>query len=313
MSRHTVAIGVLIVLLASALVMGGCSRPAQQTTPQPGQPMAGPTATPAAGGETIRQTGSTTLLPLAQKWLEGFNKLHPEVNIAVSGGGSGTGIKALISKTTEIADSSREIKDKEVEEAKAAGVTPVEHLVAHDGIAIIVHKDNPLTQISLQQLSDLYTGTAKTWDEVGAKGLGKVQLINRDSSSGTYDAFKEMVVQLHGKAKDRDFAAGTLNQTSNQGILSMVGQTKTAIGYVGLGYVDDTVKVLKVVGEDGQAVAPSIETVQSKKYPVARALYCYTNGEPSGMVKEYLDWIKGPEGQAIVKELGFVPVKAETK
>jgi len=310
MNRKTTAIGILIALLISALVIGGCSRPAQQTMPQPGQPMAGPTAAPSASGATIRQTGSTTLLPLAQKWHEGFNKLHPDVNIAVSGGGSGTGIKALISKTTEIADSSREIKDKEVEQAKAAGVTPVEHLVAYDGIAIIVHKDNPLTQISLQQLSDLYTGATKTWDELGTKGLGKVQLINRDSSSGTYDSFKEMVVQLHGKAKDKDFTPGTLNQTSNQAILSMVGQTKTAIGYVGLGYVDDTVKVLKVVGEDGQAVSPSIETVQSKKYPVARALYCYTNGEPSGMVKEYLDWIKGAEGQAIVKELGFVPIAA---
>lgn len=311
MNRQTMLTGIVIAVLVGALVMGGCSRP-QQTTPQPGQPIAGPAEPAPHAGGTIRQTGSTTVLPLAQKWQEGFNQLNPGVNIAVSGGGSGTGIKALNSKTAEIANSSREIKDKEIEEAKAAGFTPVEHIVAYDGIAIIVHKDNPLTKISLQQASDLYTGTAKTWDEIGAKGLGKPQLINRDSSSGTYESFKEMVVQMHGKAKDNDFAPGTLNQTSNQGILTMVGQTKTAIGYVGLGYVDDTVKVLPVVGEDGQAVSPSIETVQSKKYPIARALYCYTAGEPSGTVKDYLDWIKGSAGQAIVEELGFVPVKTGT-
>lgn len=295
-------------LLAAWLCCTGCSRPPDQTTaapPTPAEPG------PAAAAATINQVGSTTVLPLAEKWRDEFNKLHPEVNLAVSGGGSGAGIEALLNKSAQIANASREIKSKEKESAAAKGVNPVEHLVAYDGIAVIVAKDNPLTEISLQKLSDIYTGKIKRWDEVGAKGLGDIQLVNRDSSSGTYEAFKEMVVQLGGKAKDNDYAAGTMNQTSNEAVKSTVAQSKGAIGYVGLGYLDDTVKALKVIGLEAgaKAVAPSLATVQNKSYPVSRGLYMYTDGEPSGAVKEYLDFVKSDAGQALVEGVGYVPIR----
>lgn len=314
MTKRTAVVTLLAVAVVGLMVLGGCSRPAEQappTAPMAGAPPPAPDAGAAAG--SIRQVGSTTVLPLAEKWRSTFNAKNPSVSIAVSGGGTGTGIKALISKSAEIANASREIKDEEKKEAEAAGVKPVEHLVAYDGIAVIVNKANPLTQLKLEQVSDLYAGKVKKWDEVGAKGVGDVQLVNRDSSSGTYDAFKEMAVQLHGKDKTRDFAPGTLNQTSNEAVLTMVGQTKGAIGYVGLGYVNDTVKVLKVISVGGKdAIAPSEETVLSKKYPISRALYCYTNGEPAGDLKTYLDFMLSDEGQALVKELGFIPVKGST-
>jgi len=259
--------------------------------------------------ETVRQIGSTTVLPLAEKWRKAYNAKHPEVSIAVSGGGSGTGIEALLAGTAEIANSSRDIKPEEIERAKGKGVTPVEHLVAYDGIAVIVHPSNPLEALSVEQLSDIYTGKVKDWDAVGAKGLGAIQVVSRDSSSGTYESFKELVVTLGGKDKSRDYAPEALKQASNEAILSLVSQTKGAIGYVGLGYLSPKVKALKVIPVGGgEAVAPSAASVLDGSYPIARKLYCYTNGEPRGAVKAYLDWIKGPEGQAIVRELGFVPV-----
>lgn len=308
----SLAIG--LAMLSALMVLSGC--PSQQAADTSGSADVAAKPSPDVGGpkatgpkETIRQIGSNTILPLAEKWREAFNAQHPDVDIAVSGGGSGTGIKGLISKSCEIANASREMKDKEIEEAKTAGVEPVEHLVAYDGIAVVVNKENPLTKISVEQLSDIYTGKVTKWDAVGAKGLGDIQVTNRESSSGTYDSFKEMVVQLHGKAKDRDYMAGTLNQTSTENIMALVSQTKGAIGYVGLGYVDDRVKVLDVIPVGGkEPVKASAETVLNGKYPVSRKLYCYTNGEPTGNIKAYLDWIKGPEGQAIVSEVGYIPL-----
>jgi len=263
-----------------------------------------------AASQTVRQVGSTTVLPLAERWQQEFNRAHPEVEIAVSGGGSGTGIKALVSGTAEIANSSREIEPKEVEQAKAAGVDPLEHVVAYDGIAVIVHPSNPLTEISVEQLSDIYSGRVRDWAEVGARGMGEIQVVSRDSASGTYEAFKELVVMLGGRDKSRDYAAVALKQISSQAVLALVGRTKGAIGYVGMGYVSGSVKMLRVrpLG-GGEAVAATVEDARSGEYPVSRALYCYTDGEPTGALKEYLDWIKGSEGQAIVADLGFVPVE----
>lgn len=295
------------VLAAFALVLAGCSRreAAEPTTGPIGRPTARPTT------EKIRQTGSTTVLPLAEKWRAAYNAEKPDVDISVSGGGSGVGIKDLIAGTVEIANSSRAIKDEEVQQAKEAGVEPVEHIIAYDGIAVIVHPDNPLAKLSVQQVSDMYVGKMKDWKEVGAQGIGAIQLINRDSASGTYESFKELVVTLHGKDKSRDYAPGTLNQTSNQAVLSMVAQTRAGIGYVGLGYVDESVKALDMIPlEGGEAVSPTSENVLNGSYPISRMLYCYTNGEPAGALKEYLDWVKGADGQAIVEELGFVPVPA---
>lgn len=282
-------------LLAAALA--GCGRR--------GEPLPG-----TAADSTIRMIGSTTVLPLAEKWREAFNEVRPEIDIAVSGGGSGTGIKALISGTAEIAMSSREIKPGEMEQAQEAGLTLAEHLVAYDGIAVIVHAANPLDELSVEQLSDIYAGRVSDWASVGVRGLGEIQVVSRDSASGTYEAFKDLVVTRQGTDKTRDYAAAALKQTSNQAVLALVSKTKGAIGYVGLGYLDDGVKALRVVPMGaGEAAAPTGENVASGKYPVSRSLYCYTVGEPAGALKDFLDWVKGSEGQAVVEELGFVPVK----
>lgn len=299
-------------MLVSLGLFAGCSRPTEQAPATgPLSPTAGTPPAPATTGASIRQVGSNTMLPLAEKWRSDYNAANPTVSIAVDGSGSGTGVKAFIAKSAEIANASRDLKDEEKKQAEAAGLKPVKHVVAHDGIAIVVNPANPLSEIALEKLSDLYTGKLTKWDDLGAKGLGNVQLVNRESSSGTYDSFKEMVVQLHGKEKTREFAAATLNQTSTQAIVALVSQTKTAIGYVGLGYVDSSVKVLKVIPIGGKAaVSASAETVLSGKYPIARALYCFTNGEPTGELKAYLDYIMGEKGQAVVSELGFIPIKA---
>ncbi len=309
--RRTLAFAVGLAMLAALVVLAGCPAPEADTAASGAATPLPPTGgiDPAAAKDTIRQLGSTTVLPIAEKWREAFNAQHPDVDIAVSGGGTGTGIKSLISKTCEIANASREIKDEETKEAQGAGVNPVEHLVAYDGIAVIVNKDNPLTKISVEQLSDIYSGQATSWDAVGAKGLGDIQIVNRESSSGTYDSFKEMVVQQHGKLKDRDFVAGTLNQSSNEAVKNLVAQTKSAIGYVGLSYVDDQVKAIAVVPVGGKdAVTASTDTVLDGTYPISRKLYCYTNGEPTGNLKTYIDWIKGAEGQAKVSEAGYIPL-----
>lgn len=304
-SRKVAALACVVALAGTTFgLLVGCSR--QQTTAPSAVGGEGPAA---AAKQTIRQVGSSTILPMADKWRQAFNAKHPDVEINVSGEGSGVGIKALISKTTEICDASREIKPEEVEQAKAAGVNPVEHTVAYDGIAVVVHPSNPLRQISMQTLSDVFSGKTTKWDAVGVKGLGEIQLVTRDSSSGTYESFKEMVVTIGGKEKERDYAPQSLKQASNAAVRTMVAQTKSGIGYIGLGYVDHTVKVLEVVpASGGKAVAPSVDTVLDGTYPISRKLYCYTDGEPTGVVKDYLDFIKGPEGQAIVKEEGFVPL-----
>jgi phosphate transport system substrate-binding protein len=263
-------------------------------------------------GRTITQIGSTTVLPLAERWRAEFNRARPEVDIAVSGGGSGTGIKALINGTADIANSSREITDKEVEQARAAGVHPTEHVVAYDGIAVIVHPDNPVEEFTLQELSDIFSGEVQQWRVVGVRGMGEIQAVSRDSASGTYEAFKELVVTLGGEAKDRDYGAAVLKQGSNQAVLALVAQTRTAIGYVGLGYLDESVRAVPVALASGaEPVAATSPNVTNGSYPISRALYCYTDGEPTGVLREYLEWVESLEGQSIVKELGFVPVGRE--
>lgn len=302
-----VSICVLLVVMTVLTGIMGCG-PKPTATDAIGE-IAPPVPPPSGGGGTaIAQIGSTTVLPLAEKWHEAFGAKNQGADIMVSGGGSGAGIKALIDGTADIADASREIKDKEIAQAKEKGIEPVEHLVAYDGIAVVVHPSNPINELSVKQLSDIFTGTKRSWSDFGGNS-GEIQIISRDSASGTYESFKELVVTMDGKNKDLDYAPEAIKQGSNQGILTIVGQTKGAIGYIGLGYVDDSVKMIGVIPIDGdKAVPANAETVKSGAYPVSRALYCYTNGEPTGMLKEYLDFIKGPEGQAIVGENGFVPI-----
>jgi phosphate transport system substrate-binding protein len=249
------------------------------------------------------------MLPLAEEWRSEFNDEHPEIDIAVSGGGSGTGVKALIDGSADMANSSREIKQKEIDQAQEAGATAVEHVVAYDGIAVIVHPSNPIAEISVSELSEIFSGRVTDWDGISAAGTGQIHVVCRDSASGTYESFKGLVVTLGGEDKRRDYADSALKQTSNQGILALVAQAKGAIGYVGLGYLDESVTAVAVVPLDSEvAVPPTVENVKTGSYPISRALYVYTRGEPTGTVKTYLDWIGGPGGQAIVEDHGFVPV-----
>jgi len=262
-----------------------------------------PQAAELSGSITVK--GSDTMVNLASAWAEAFSNENPRVSISVTGGGSGTGIAALINKQTDIADASRAMKDEEKQDAEANGVNPVETQVALDGLSVVVNPNNPVTELSIPQLSDIYSGKVTNWKDVGGNDASIVVLA-RDTNSGTHVFFKEHVVQYQEKLEygsDVQFMAAT------QAGFDEVAQNENAIMYGGLGYVTDDVKPLGVKKDDSSpAVHASIATVKSGEYPVARPLFVYTNGEPSGLLKAYIDWILGSEGQRIVEDLEFVPL-----
>lgn len=246
---------------------------------------------------TLTITGSTTVLPIAQKVAETFMDIHPKVNISVRGGGSGVGIAALIDGTCDIADASRPMKTKELKTAREKGINPVETIIAKDGIAIVVHPDNPIKELSLEQLKKIYTGKISNWRDVGGES-GAIVIVSRDVASGTFEVFKKLV--LKGD-KNRDDA---LMLASNKAVATTVSQTPGSIGYIGLGYLSADVKALRI-----DNVLPSNKTVISGEYKLARPLFMYTNGEPKGFVKKLIDFILSPQGQNIVSDIGFVPIK----
>jgi len=258
----------------------------------------------------IENKGSDTIVNLALAWAEKYQSENPGIRISVTGGGSGTGIASLINKTVDIANASRKIKPEELDEAKANGVQPVEHTIARDAIAVIVNPENPVSQLTLKQISDIYSGRIKNWKEVGGEDRPLVRL-SRETNSGTHVYFLETVLRLGSKENKTLFSTDTLLLPSSEGIIAEVRQNPNAIGYDGLGYVPKDLKTIAIAKEAGGAyVLPSIKTVNDKSYAIARDLYMYTNGEPTGAVKDYLDWILSPEAQTIVAELGFVPALA---
>ena len=263
-----------------------------------------------AGAETsIQNKGSDTMVNLALAWAEVYGQLHPEVQIAVTGGGSGTGIAALINGTVDMANASRRIKDEERDNAEDNGIEPVEHVVAGDAIAVVVHPSNPVEGLTIPQLSAIFSGQIVNWREVGGEDR-PIVLLSRESNSGTHVYFLEEVVRQGDPESKTLFSPDTLLMPSSEGISAEVRQNPNAIGYDGLGYVTDDQKVLAVAPAEGDPqVLPSVETVRDGSYPIARGLYIYTVGEPEGAILEYLDWILGPDGQAIVQELGFVPLQ----
>lgn len=258
---------------------------------------------------SIQNKGSDTLVNIALAWAEAYREVDPTTSIAVTGGGSGTGIAALINGTVDIANASRAMKQDEIDEAVANGVTPVEHVVAIDALAIIVHPDNPVTELTLAQLGDIYTGRTTNWSDLGGQDE-TIVLLSRESNSGTHVYFLEEVVRLGEKENKDIFAPQTLFMPSSVGITSEVRRNPNAIGYDGLGYVDEAhEKVIHIAADaDSDYVKPSVESASSGIYPISRDLYMYTAGEPTGVIAEYLDWILGPDGQAIVAELGFIPL-----
>jgi phosphate transport system substrate-binding protein len=245
----------------------------------------------------LQINGSTTVLPIAQKAAEAFMKEYPDVNISVSGGGSGNGIKALIDGTTDIADSSRFIKDDEVKMAVGNGAYPVPFAIAYDCIVPVVHPGNSVSNLTLDQLKNIYMGTIKNWKEVGGPD-SEIVVISRDTSSGTYEVWEEKVMK-----KERVFP-GALLQASNGAVAQAVSKNKLAIGYLGIGYVDRNVKAVTV-----NSIVGNEETTLNGTFPISRPLYMFTRGWPSGDALKFINYVLNPKkGQKEVKDAGFVPL-----
>jgi phosphate transport system substrate-binding protein len=262
----------------------------------------------------IQNKGSDTLVNVAQAWAEEYRKINPDVAVSVTGGGSGTGIAALINGTVDLANASRKMKEKEVKLAKKRGQNPVEHIVGNDAIAVFIHHNNPMDSVTIDQLAEIYGEDGKTsnWSDLnievpGCKGQQMV-LVSRQNNSGTYAYFRKAV--LGGK---RDYKLGTRDMHGSKDDVDLVEKTPCAIGYSGLAYATDHIKMPCVSKKEGETcVAPSVATASDLSYPIARPLFMYTNGEPKGEVKKYLDWILSDEGQCIILKKGYAPVREVT-
>lgn len=288
-----------VIILVLTTILGGCTS----------QPEGGTSAPPSQTEEYIENKGSDTIVNLALAWAEKYQQLHPNISISVTGGGSGTGIAALINNTTDIANASRKIKPKEIENAQANGIEPVEFIIARDAIAIIINPNNPIERLTLQQISDIYSGKYNNWSELGGENRPIVRL-SRETNSGTHVYFLEQVLRLGQKDNKTFFSPDTLLLPSSEGISAEIRQNPNAIGYDGLGYVTPDLKTVAVSSSPYKPyVQPSIESVNNDTYPIARDLYMYTSGTPRGSVKDYLDWLFTQEAQTIVMELGFVPIE----
>lgn len=259
--------------------------------------------------QTIENKGSDTIVNLALAWAERYQMINPAVRISVTGGGSGTGIASLINGTVDIANASRQIKTEEVKNAQDNGVNPVEFVIARDAIAVIVNPTNPVDRLSLQQISDIYSGKIENWQEIGGEDRPIVRL-SRETNSGTHVYFLEEVIRMGQDDNTTLFSMDTLLLPSSEVISAEIRDNPNAIGYDGLGYVTPDMKVIAVAENEGDPfILPSAETVNSGQYPIARDLYMYTDGEPTGVIQEYLQWILSPPAQEIVTELGFVPLQ----
>lgn len=284
--KKILASGLAIAMLAGTIALAGCSAEEEATTGE---------TVELEGSITVQ--GSDTMLNISTAWSEAFMDANPGVDISIQGGGSGTGIASLLNGTVDFATASREIQDEEITEAETLGVEPVEHKVAIDGIAVVVNPVNGVEELTIDQLGQIFRGEITNWSEVGGAD-GAIVLLSRDSSSGTYEYFKEEVV-----GEDAEYAASAKLLPSNQAIADEVAANEGGIGYVGLGYLNDD---LKVVAVDG--VKASVETATDGSYPISRYLYIYSNGEADGVMKSFLDWILGDEGQMLVEDEGFVPL-----
>lgn len=285
----------LILLLLTTLVLTACRPEQSETAVNDSQ-------------RAIQNKGSDTLVNVALAWAEKYREVKPEVAIAVTGGGSGTGIAALINGTVDLANASRAMKDDEKEEARANGIEPIEYVVAIDALAVIVHPNNPVSELNIDQLADIYTGRITNWQEVGGNDA-PIVLLSRETNSGTHVYFLEEVVRK-GEDSEDIFAPQTLLMPSSVGITSELRRNPNAIGYDGLGYVDPAHEKMLAVAPSGTAdfVYPTVASASSGEYPLSRNLFMYTAGEPTGELATYLDWILSSAGQAIVAQLGFVPL-----
>lgn len=272
----------------------------------------GGAATQADESHSVQNIGSDTMVNLAQAWAEAYHKVAPNVSVEVSGGGSGVGVAALINGTAEIANCSRSLEPDEITKAKqSTGHDPKEFLVAYDGLAVFVHKDNPLDTITLEQLGEIYRegGKFDHWKDLGVEAIpgaknDEIIRVSRQNNSGTYHYFRETVV-----GKKHDFKQGSLDMNGSKDVVELIAKTPGAIGYSGLGYATPAVKILKIAEAQGRpGVTPTITTVLDKTYPIARPLFMYTPGAPPPYVEKYIEWIMSDPGQKIVEETGYVPL-----
>lgn len=257
----------------------------------------------------IQIKGSDTMVNLGQAWAEKYMQDNPQEFIAVTGGGSGTGMASLISGTCDIAMSSREIKEKEVALAKQKGINPYEIKAALDGIAVVVHPHNPVSRLTIDELSQIFTGKIKNWKELGGDDKGIV-ILSREVNSGTHVYFKEHVLRRNNPNSMEEFAPSALLLPSSQAIADEVAQNRAAIGYYGMGYISDKQKPIWVAEDKNcEYIASTIENVRNNKYPISRPLFLYTNGSPESLVEKFIDFVLSSEGQEIVLNTDFVPVK----
>ena len=285
----------IFLLLTFTLTVSACSSPS-------GQPAA------KTASAYIENKGSDTIVNLALAWAEQYQVEHPDIRISVTGGGSGTGIAALLNGTVSIANASRKISDDEMKQAQSKGINPVEHIIARDAIAVVINPENPVNELTLQQISDIYSGKITNWKEVGGDDRPIVRL-SRETNSGTHVYFLETVLRLGDKKSKTLFSMDTLLLPSSEGIINELRSNPNAIGYDGLGYVPKDLKMIAIAKKPGEAyVLASIATVNDKSYAIARDLYMYTAGEANAAEKDYLDWIISAEAQQIVAKLGFVPI-----
>jgi len=262
-----------------------------------------------AAGGSLQIKGSDTMISLGQAWAEAFMKKNPAAMVAVTGGGSGTGIAALINGTCDVAESSRSMKPAEMVQAKSKGITPKEFKVALDGIAVVVNPKNPVSRLSFEELRGIFMGSLTDWKQVGGKP-GQIVVLSREVNSGTHIYFKEHILRRGKEKGPEEFAPTALLMSSSQAIADEVAKNPNTIGYYGMGYISPKQKVIAVAKEEqGRYVKPSIEDVRKGRYPISRPLFWYTKGEPQGTVKAMLDFVFSKEGQEIVSQLDFVPVK----
>ena len=294
MTKSTLPIGLALVAVAALAACTRDNAASQSTT------SASTTATP--DKTSIAVKGSDTMVILGQRWAERYMKANPGVTIQVTGGGSGTGIAALVNGTTDICEASRPMKDKEKDDVeKKRGAKAVETKVALDALAVYVSEKNPLTEISIPQLAKIYKGDSKSWKDVGGKDE-PIVLYGRENNSGTYGYFKEHVLE------NKDFAAAVQTLAGTSAVVNAVKGDARGIGYGGIAYLEG-VRALKVKKDDASpAIAPSLETAQSGTYPISRFLYFYTAGEPTGTTRKFIDWVSGAEGQKVISDVGYYPL-----
>lgn len=297
-AAHAGAVTTLVI----AMLAGGCSKSENSAS-----------NAPSAKKTTIANIGSDTMVNLAIAWADAYSKVAPTVSVEVNGGGSGQGVAALINGSCEIANCSRLFEEKEIKDFtdKHPGKAPKEFMVGYDALSVFVHKDNPMTEISIEELQQLYMkdGKFSKWSDLGVKNIpgakgDEVILVSRQNNSGTYHYFREAIV-----GKKNEMRLGTVDMNGSKDVVDLIAKTPNAIGYSGMGYATPAVKHLKVSKKKGdKAVEPTIATTLDKSYPIARPMYMYTAGEPTEQVKSYLDWILADAGQKIVAETGYVPV-----